>query len=118
VVGVPAPAILPAVSAAVLAAVIVPPIPPPVTPIPPGGATAQAAARREERARKRAQQSAFATRPAGVSAADWFYPAVAVVGLFAILLAAQGLRPGPKRREAWLEARDTQDPPPRPRRRP
>jgi hypothetical protein len=112
------PTLLAAAAAGLLAAVIVPPIPPPVTPIPPGGATAQAAARREEKARKRAQQSGFATRPAGVPTAEWFYPAVAVVGLFAIWLAAQGLRPGHKRREAWLEAREEEDPLSRPRRRP
>jgi hypothetical protein len=82
---------------------IVPPlIPPPITPVPPGGATvsAQAAARREEKARKHASQSAYATRPAGASAEEWFYPVVGVVTVLALLLAAGGLRPGPRPRPA------------------
>jgi hypothetical protein len=86
--------------------------------VPPGGATvsAQAAARREERARKHARQSAFLTRPAGVSATDWFYPAVGIVGVLALLLAAGGLRPGPRRKLVLLEVRQT-DPRVRGRRR-
>lgn len=96
---------------------IVPPlIPPALTPVPPGGATvsAQATARREERARKHASQSAYVIRPAGVSATEWFFPAVAVVSLLALLLVAAGLRPRPKPRLALVELRYTD----RPRRRP
>jgi hypothetical protein len=70
--------------------VVVPPIPPAATPIPPGGATAQAAARREEKARKHARQSAYVIRPAGISALDWFYPALGVAGVLALLLCAAG----------------------------
>lgn len=85
----------------------IPPVPPAVTPVPPGGATAsaQSAARREERARKEASQSAYVVRPAGVSGADWFYPAVGVVGVLALLLAAEGFRGGlgPRPRPALLE---------------
>jgi hypothetical protein len=111
----PAPAPAPALPAAVPLVQSAPPfspapvafplIPPPVTPVPPGGATvsAQAAARREEKARKHASQSAFVTRPAGTSATDWFYPAVGVVGMIALLLAAGGLRPGPRQKLALLE---------------
>jgi hypothetical protein len=85
--------------------VAVPPIPPAVTPVPPGGATAsaQAQARREEKARKHASQSAFVTRPADVPASVWFYGALGIVGVLAVLLAAEGLSgPGPGRaRLAW-----------------
>jgi len=110
----PAPAPPPLVAAVPLSAGLasapppaIPPIPPAVTPVPPGGATAsaQSAARREERARKEASQSAYVIRPAGVPAADWFYPAVGVVGVLALLLAAEGLRGGlgPRPRPALLE---------------
>lgn len=92
---------------------IVPPlIPPALTPVPPGGATvsAQAAARREEKARKHARQSAYTTRPAGTSATDWFYPVLGAVTLLALLLAAEGLRPGPRRKPALAEVRDPMRP--------
>jgi hypothetical protein len=97
----------PLVPAALLASVVlVPPIPPAATPIPPGGATATSAAKREERQRKHARQSAFTTRPAGTSGFEWFFGAVAAVGVLAALLAAEGLGAGPRRqpgegREAW-----------------
>ncbi|MBV9607020.1 MAG: hypothetical protein JO027_18045 [Solirubrobacterales bacterium] len=85
---------------------VVPPlIPPALTPVPPGGATvsAQATARREEKARKHAQQSAFLIRPAGTSATEWFYPAAGLITVLALLLAAGGLRPGPRPRPALAE---------------
>jgi hypothetical protein len=82
-------------------AVAVPPIPPVAQPIPPGGAaSAQAAARRKEKARKHASQSAYVTRPAGMSAEDFFYPAVGVATVLTLLLVAGGMRPGPRRRAA------------------
>jgi Transglycosylase SLT domain len=88
--------------------VLAPLVPPPITPVPPGGATApaQSAAKREEKARKEASQSAYVIRPAGTSADDWFYPAVGVVTLLALLLIAEGIRPRPARRPALLELRD------------
>ncbi|MBV9919485.1 MAG: hypothetical protein JOY78_01325, partial [Pseudonocardia sp.] len=99
---------------------LVPPlIPPSLTTVPPGGATvsAQATARREEKARKHAQQSAFLTRPAGASATDWFYPVVGVMTLLALLLAAGGLRPGPRRSPALAELWEPEPVRPRARRR-
>jgi hypothetical protein len=86
--------------------VAVPPIPPAGVPIPPGGATASAAAKREEKARKHASQSAYVTRPAGTPGTEWFYPALGVVTLLALLLVAGGARPGPKPKYALLEARE------------
>jgi hypothetical protein len=76
-------------------------VPPPagvVQPVPPGGATAQqpASAPRREKARKHASQSAFSVRPAGVDAADWFYPATAGATLLSLL--AVGLAAGPRLR--------------------
>jgi hypothetical protein len=93
-------------AALVAPVVLVPPIPPAATPIPPGGATATSAAKREEKARKHARQSAYTTRPAGASGFEWFFGAVAAVGVIAALLAAEGLGPGPRRQpregqEAW-----------------
>jgi hypothetical protein len=90
------------------APVVVPPIPPPVTPVPPGGATAsaQATARREEKARKHASQSAYVIRPAGSDATEWFFPAVGVMSLLAVMLIGGGLRPGPKPKYAYAEVRD------------
>jgi hypothetical protein len=112
----PAPAPLPAPPAAVAssppappavvapAPVAVPPIPPAVTPVPPGGATAQApsAARRQEKARRHASQSAYVIRPAGVPGTSWFYPALGVLGILAVLLAAEGLS-GPRPRRELVE---------------
>jgi hypothetical protein len=112
----PAPRVLPApappsapaapqpVAVPAIPAVAVPPIPPAVTPVPPGGATAsaQAAARRKEKAQKHASQSAYATRPSGTAGSDWFYPAVGLVSILAALLAAGGMRPGPRARPAML----------------
>jgi hypothetical protein len=94
---------------------VVPPlIPPGLTPVPPGGATvsAQATARREEKARKHASQSAYVLRPAGTSATDWFFPALGVVTLLTLLLAAQGIARGQRPKLALAELRD----PGRPRR--
>jgi hypothetical protein len=96
----------------------VPPVVPPLIPtalptVPPGGATvsAQATARREEKARKHASQSAYVTRPAGTSGAEWFYPAVGVITVLALLLAAGGLRPGPRPKPAFVELWEPADPP-------
>ena len=86
--------------------VVVPPlIPPGLTPVPPGGATvsAQATARREAKARKHPQQSAYVTRPAGTSGAEWIYPAVSVITVLALLLAAGGRKPGPRPEPALAE---------------
>jgi hypothetical protein len=96
---------LTAVSAIGVPPIVPPLIPPAITPVPPGGATvsAQAAARREEKARKHASQSAYVIRPAGTSAADWFYPAIGVTSVLALLLIAGGLRPGPSKKLALLE---------------
>jgi hypothetical protein len=71
-----------------------PPTTPPIEPIPPGvGGYVQspAAADRKEKARKHASQSAFSIRPAG-SGPDWFYLAVGLTTLLAVMLSAQGLR--------------------------
>jgi hypothetical protein len=88
-----------------------------VTPVPPGGgASAQATARREERARKHASQSAFTTRPSGVSALDWFYPTAGVVGVLALFLIGLGVRPGPRPKLALLKQDDTGSRPQRRRR--
>jgi hypothetical protein len=92
-------------------AVAIPPIPPAGVPIPPGGATASAAAKREEKARKHASQSAYAIRPAGSDATEWFFPAVGVVSLLALLLIAGGARPRPGPGYAWLDVRDQDDEP-------
>jgi hypothetical protein len=110
--------ISPAAASAAAAAVIVPLTPPPITPVPPGGATApaQSTSRREERARKHASQSAYVTRPAGTSAEEWFYPAVGVMTVVALLLIGAGVRPGPGRRPAFVELR-AYDEDPRVRRR-
>jgi hypothetical protein len=84
------------------------PVPPaPITPVPPGGATspAQSSAKREEKARKHASQSAYVTRPAGTSAADWFYPVVGGLTVVSLFLIAGGLKPGPKRAPAYAEVR-------------
>jgi hypothetical protein len=94
----------------------VPPIPPAGVPIPPGGATASAAAKREEKARKHASQSAYAIRPSGSDATDWFFPAVGAVSVLALLLIAGGVRPRPGPGYAWLDLRG-QDEERRPRRR-
>ncbi len=90
-------AIVPTLAAALVPLAVVPPIAPPITPVPPGGATApaQSTAKREERARKHASQSAYVIRPAGTSADLWFFPAVGITGLIAIVLAASGLA-GPR----------------------
>jgi len=110
----------PPLAVAAVPPTVLPPIPPPITPVPPGGATAQAqsTARREEKARKHASQSAYVIRPAGASADDWFFPAVGVVGVLAMLLVAAGLRPGPTPKLALLKAYESQDPRMRRRSRP
>jgi len=82
---------------------IVPPATPPVEPIPPGGAAqAPSAAERREKARKHASQSAYTIRPAGVTAEEWFFPAVAITGLLALLLSAVALPAAPRRRPALV----------------
>jgi Big-like domain-containing protein len=94
----PTPAPIPIVS--VLQA-LVPPITP-AQPIPPGGATApsSAPARRREKAHKHASQSAFTTLAPGSarlvsadSSLGWFYGAVGITTLLALMLAGRGLRP-------------------------
>jgi hypothetical protein len=75
-------------------------------PIPPGGATAPGTAQqpssapRREKARKSATQSAFAVRPAGVNAADWFFPATAGATLFVLLAAALAVGPSTRKRRS------------------
>ena len=100
--GVP-PAILPAAT-------------PPVEPIPPGAggyAQSPSAAERREKARKQASQSAFAIRPAGASSQEshsgeeWFYAAVGIATLLALLLSARALPAGPRPRPALLIDRRT-----------
>ena len=83
-----------------------PATPTPVTPTPPGGAVAQSpsTAKREERARKHAQQSAFAIRPAGTSD-DWFYELVGAATILTLLLVAAGTsRANTRFRPAYLES--------------
>jgi hypothetical protein len=92
---------------------ILPAATPPVEPIPPGAsgyAQSPAAAKRREEARKHASQSAFALRPAdavppaGAGGDSWFYVAVGVTTLLALLISARSLaRPRP--RPALLQAR-------------
>jgi hypothetical protein len=55
-----------------------------------------------QKARKQASQSAFSTRPAGTSGAEWFYVTVGFATLLALLLSARGLPAGPRPRPAWL----------------
>jgi hypothetical protein len=82
---------------------IVPPATPPVEPIPPGGtAQAPSAAERKEKARKHASQSAFTIRPAGTSAEEWFYGALAITSVLALLLSARALPIRPRSRPALL----------------
>ncbi|HEX3392271.1 MAG TPA: hypothetical protein VHS55_06885, partial [Solirubrobacteraceae bacterium] len=85
---------------------ILPAATPPVEPIPPGAggyAQSPSAAERKEKARKQASQSAFSTRPAGTSGAEWFYVAVGLATMLALLLSARGLPMGPRPRPAWLD---------------
>jgi photosystem II stability/assembly factor-like uncharacterized protein len=85
---------------------ILPTATPPVEPIPPGAsgyAQSPSAAERKEKARKQASQSAFSTRPAGTSGAEWFYAAVGFATLLALLLSARGLPMGPRPRPALLD---------------
>jgi hypothetical protein len=103
----PPPAPIESVGAA---AAILPAATPPVEPIPPGAsgyAQSPSAAERKEKARKQASQSAFSTRPAGASNAEWFYVAVGVTALLALLLSARGLPAGPQPRPALLLDRNT-----------
>jgi hypothetical protein len=114
----PASYIAPAAPAALLSSAVLPPLAPPATPIPPGGATAQAAARREERARKHARQSAYVIRPGGVPAVDWFYPAVGLAGVLAMLFLGAALANARRPAEgARLELWDLDNLRHRPRRR-
>jgi photosystem II stability/assembly factor-like uncharacterized protein len=91
---------------------IVPATTPPVEPIPPGSggyAQSPSAAERKEKARKHASQSAFVIRPAGTTGEDWFYGAVALSTLLALMLSAAGLRAGPRARPALVYNRTPTD---------
>lgn len=97
----------------------------PVEPIPPGAsgyAQSTSAAERREKARKQASQSAFAIRPAGVSSQEsrsgeqWFYAALGITTLLALLLSARALPAGPRPRPALLINRRAQAAPRRGRR--
>jgi hypothetical protein len=91
---------------------ILPAATPPVEPIPPGAggyAQSPSAAERKEKARKQASQSAFSTRPAGTSGDEWFYAAVGVVTLLALLLGARALPGGPRPRPAYVLERTSSD---------
>jgi murein DD-endopeptidase MepM/ murein hydrolase activator NlpD len=90
---------------------ILPAATPPVEPIPPGAggyAQSPSAAERREKARKQASQSAFAIRPAGASSQEsrsgeyWFYAAVGIATLLALLLSARALPAGPRPRPVLL----------------
>ena len=95
-------------------AALVPPAAAAVEPIPPGGtAQAPSAAERREKARKHASESAYTLRPAGVSGEVWFYGAVGLVTLLALMLSARAIPAGPRPRPALL----FQHTPPDPRRR-
>jgi photosystem II stability/assembly factor-like uncharacterized protein len=97
----PVPTLAPPPLTPVLA---IPPVPPAAQPIPPGGAatsSSTAAAKRREKVRKHARQSAYVIRPTDVAAADWFYPAVGVVSVLAMLLVASGTRGGRTRRPQY-----------------
>ena len=83
---------------------ILPPAAPALEPIPPGGtAQAPSAAERREKARKHASQSAYTIRPAGTSGEVWFYGAVGIATLLALLLTARSLPAGPRPRPVLLE---------------
>jgi hypothetical protein len=94
---------------------IVPPATPPVEPIPPGAggwAQSPSAAKKREESRKHASESAFTLRPASASSGEssgleWFYVAVGVATLLALLLSARGMRPRSGARAAPLLARGT-----------
>jgi hypothetical protein len=91
---------------------ILPAATPPVEPIPPGAsgyAQSPSAAERKEKARKQASQSAFSTRPSGVSGEEWFYVAVGGATLLALLLGAQALPAGPRPRPALLLERTSSE---------
>ncbi len=89
-------------------AAILPAATPPVEPIPPGAsgyAQSPSAAERREKVRKQANQSAFAIRPAGEeshSGEQWFYAALGITTLLALLLSARALPAGPRPRPALL----------------
>jgi len=98
-------------------ATILPAATPPVEPIPPGAggyAQSPSAAERREKARKQASQSAFAIRPAGVSSQEsrsgeeWFYAALGITTLLALLLSARALPTDPRPRPVLLIDRRAQ----------
>jgi hypothetical protein len=98
-------------------AAILPAATPPVEPIPPGAggyAQSPSAAERREKARKQASQSAFAIRPAGVSSREsrsgeeWFYAALGITTLLALLLSARALPTDPRPRPVLLSDRRAQ----------
>jgi len=92
---------------------ILPLLTPPVEPIPPGGAYAESPspAERREKARKHASQSAFTIRPAGVTMREaregeqWFYAALGIATLLALVLTARALPAGPRDRPALVQQR-------------
>jgi hypothetical protein len=92
---------------------VVPPATPPVEPIPPGAggwAQSPSAAKKREESRKHADQSAFTLRPASASAGEsggveWFYAAVGITTLLALVLSARGMRPRSGARAALLRDR-------------
>jgi hypothetical protein len=98
-----------------VAPALVPPATPPVEPIPPGAggwAQSPSAAKRREESRKHASESAFTLRPASASSGEssgveWFYVAVGIATLLALLLSARGMRPRSGARPALLLARRT-----------
>jgi hypothetical protein len=99
-----------------VAPAIVPPATPPVEPIPPGAggwAQSPSAAKKREESRKHASESAFTLRPVSASAGEsggveWFYVAVGIGTLLALLLTARGMRPRSGARAALLLTRTTE----------
>jgi photosystem II stability/assembly factor-like uncharacterized protein len=98
-------------------AAILPAATPPVEPIPPGAsgyAQSPSAAERREKASKQASQSAFAIRPAGVSSREsrsgeeWFYTALGITSLLALVLSARALPADPRPRPVLLTDRRAQ----------
>jgi hypothetical protein len=100
-----------------IAPAIVPTPTPPVEPIPPGAsgyAQSPSAAERREKAEKHASQSAFVLRRldarstaiSGSSEPTWYYWAVGLTTLLALILGARGVRPRPRPRPALLERDD------------
>jgi hypothetical protein len=95
---------------------LVPPATPPVEPIPPGAggwAQSPSAAKKREESRKHASESAFTLRAMSASATEsggveWFYVAVGITTLLALVLSARGMRPRSGARAALLLERRAQ----------